>query len=612
MANKRRGKVVRLPGADRPLPGVEALEQVLAEAKGGRENQSATLVRLAGDAELFHDADGTAWATVQVGGHRETHRVRSKGFRVWLARRYYEEAGKPPGAQATQDALGVIEAKALFDGPETAVHVRVAEHDGRTYVDLGDPAWRAVEVDATGWRVVEAPPVRFWRPRGMLALPEPARGGSLEELRRFIPCDGESWVLYLGWLVGALAPRGPYPILCAEGEQGGGKSTACRIARGLIDPVKCPLRRPPREERDLFVAARNGWVVGYDNLSGTPDWLSDALCVLSTGGGFAARQLYSDDEEAVLAAQRPVIVNGIDQVGARADFRDRCLRVLFPEPLEDCGKAQDERTLWAEFEAVRPRIFGALLDAVSCALRRWDEVQGVRLPRMADFARWVLAAEPALPWEPGTFLAVYGGQRASMAREAVEDSPLARGIVSVVEAAGGSWQGTATELLAAVAEHVDEATRRGKAWPQSPRALAGKLRRMAPDLRRGAGIDVEFVQVGHERARTIVMQKIGADNRPHRPHRPQALSDNGFGADGSADAKPAYRPQPSAYRPQPSAGGEPESLVAQGFQKTADDADGADAKLPLLSTMDSDWVPPGDSDAPPEEAGEEVAVEWTD
>ncbi len=584
-------------------------KQPLAEVEKSRETQAGALVRLVAGAELFHDNGGTAWATVQVSGHRESHRVRAKGFRTWLARRFYQECGKPPGAQALQDAVGVIEAQALFDGPEMETHLRVAAHGGKVYVDLGNPAWQAVEVDGSGWRVVSNPPVRFWRPKSMLPLPEPVRGGSLLELRRFIPCDDECWVLYVAWLVGALAPRGPYPILAAEGEQGSGKSTACRIARALVDPAGCALRRPPREERDLFIAARNGWVVGYGNLSGIPDWLSDALCVLSTGGGYAARQLYSDDEEAVLAAQRPVIVNGIDQVGVRSDFRDRCLRVVFPEPLEDSGRAQDEQTLWAEFEAVRPRILGALLDAVSCALKRWDEVRGVRLPRMADFARWVMAAEPVLPWEPGTFLRVYTGQRASMAREAVEDSPLAQAIVSVVEDAGGCWRGTATELLAAVAEHVDEATRRGKTWPQTPRALAGRLRRMAPDLRRGAGIDAEFLQTGHERARTIIMQRIGADNRPHRPHRPQALSANGFAADGAAEAKPPYRPQPSAYRPQPSAGGEPESLAAQGFQEAADGADGADAKLPLLSTMDSEWVPPGDSDAPPEE--EEEVGAWT-
>src|ERR1017187_10138958 len=69
---------------------------------------------------------------------------------------------------------------------------------------------------------------------------------------------------------------------------------------------------PPREERDLLIAANNSWIVAYDNLSGTSQWLSDALCRLSTGGGFSTRELHSDNEEILFEATRPVILNGID------------------------------------------------------------------------------------------------------------------------------------------------------------------------------------------------------------------------------------------------------------------------------------------------------------
>ena len=34
-----------------------------------------------------------------------------------------------------------------------------------------------------------------------------------------------------------------------------------------------------------MIAASNAWVIGYDNLSGLPADLSDALCSLATGGG---------------------------------------------------------------------------------------------------------------------------------------------------------------------------------------------------------------------------------------------------------------------------------------------------------------------------------------
>lgn len=545
-----------------------------------RETQAAALVRLAQDAELFHDPEGQAWATVPVGGHRETWPVRGKGFRTWLARRFYDEADKPPGAQALQDALNVIEARALFDGRELAVYVRAAEHEGHVYLDLGDPSWRAVEVDALGWRVVEEPPVKFWRPRGLLALPEPVPGGSLEELRQFanLP-DAESFVLAVAWLVGALKPRGPYAILDVEGEQGSGKSTLCRMLRALIDPHAVALRRPPREERDLFIAASNAWAVGFDNLSGLPDWLSDALCVLATGGGFATRELYSDREETLLDAQRPVLVNGIDQIGRRGDFRDRCLRVVLPRLNEDATR--DEATLWQAFEATRPRLLGALLDAVSAALRCWREVRFARTPRMADFARWMAAAElgGALPWEPGTFLRVYLDQRDAVAREALEGDALAAALLALLDGRD-RWEGTAAELLAELNAQMDEATRRQKTWPQSPRALAGRLRRLAPDLRRAAGVEVGFSREGHQRTRLVLLERMR--NEPSAPSAPSsAYSHKGFGADANADGTTPAGDFASAYRPQFA---RPESLAAVGEWGTADDADDADDDFPTHPT----------------------------
>lgn len=108
-----------------------------------------------------------------------------------------------------------------------------------------------------------------------------------------------------------------YPVLILQGRQGPAKSTVARILRSLVDPSTSPIRTPPKEERDLAIAARSAQVVAFDNLSGLPDWLSDAICKLSTGGGFTARKLYTDDEEELFVFKRPVILNGIDAIAWR-------------------------------------------------------------------------------------------------------------------------------------------------------------------------------------------------------------------------------------------------------------------------------------------------------
>jgi len=113
--------------------------------------------------ELFHAADETAFADIMIEGHRETWPIRSSRFRLWLRRKYYEATGEAPGAGEVNSALNLLEARAQFDGPLRAVHIRLAECEGRIYLDLADEHWRAVEIDADGWRVVTCPPVRFRR-----------------------------------------------------------------------------------------------------------------------------------------------------------------------------------------------------------------------------------------------------------------------------------------------------------------------------------------------------------------------------------------------------------------------------------------------------------------
>ena len=223
------------------------------------ESKAARLIRLAleTELELFHDPDQQGWASVRIDGHWENHPIRSRAFLLFSLRLYYRDTGESPGAQALRAATDLFEARALFDAKEHAIHLRVARHASKLFLDLCDRAWRAVEIDSNGWQVVERPPAKFRRTRGSQPQPEPERGGSLDELRPFFNVDHHGWILIRAFLVAALRPRFPLPILVAKGEQGAGKSTACRIISSLVDPRTSALRGIPREVRDLTAAARN-------------------------------------------------------------------------------------------------------------------------------------------------------------------------------------------------------------------------------------------------------------------------------------------------------------------------------------------------------------------
>src|SRR5579872_1596645 len=337
----------------------EIIDYMLSEparADSEIEPKADRLIRLCirSGIELFHDPEQRGWASVRIDQHWENYPLRSRPFQLFMLRTYYKETGESPGAQALRAAQELFEAQALFDGAECPVHLRVADYEGKLYLDLCDQTWRAIEIDTKGWRVVERPPPKFRRARGSRALPEPASGGDIEDLRRFLNVDQDGWSLIKCFLVAALRPALPCPILVAKGEQGAGKSTACRVVSSLIDPRTSGLRGAPREVRDLVAAARNSWLVCFDNLSHLPNDLADAACRLATGGGFGGRELYSDNDEAVFDATRPLVFNAIPDLGAsRPDFLDRSLIIEFHDIKPQ--QRRDERQFWREFEVARPR-----------------------------------------------------------------------------------------------------------------------------------------------------------------------------------------------------------------------------------------------------------------
>jgi hypothetical protein len=384
-------------------PTPPAAEVIGGHRDGPEPKQAGILLTLAGDATLFHDRDGTAYADLAIKGHRETWPIHSNGFKRWLTRRYYEHRHGVPNNEAMQSALATIEARAHFDSSERSVHIRVAELDGKLYLDLADEGWRAVEIDAFGWRIVAEPPARFRRSVGMLPLPEPISGGSIQALRRFlnVATDGD-FVLAMAWLLAALRNRGPYPVLVLSGEHGSANSTAAKVLRAIVDPSTPMLRALPRSERDLFIGADNEHVAAFDNVSGLRQWISDSLCRLATGGGFATRKLYADQDEMRLDVARPIILNGIDDIVVRGDLADRSILLLL-NPIAD-DKRRTEKDLSHEFEAAHPAILGALLDAVAHGLRELPNTRLSLLPRMADFAVWATACE-GTSLQTGTFMA---------------------------------------------------------------------------------------------------------------------------------------------------------------------------------------------------------------
>lgn len=469
--------------------------------------QSQLLVKLSETANLFHTPDNQTYANIPINEHKETWSIITREFRRWLSYEFYKKETKPPGRQAFKDALNILEAKGQYDSPQQPIFIKLAQMNEKIYIDLVNENWEVVEVSKDGWKIIKDPPIKFRRNRGMNPLPYPSPDGSLNDLRSLTNITNDNdWILYVSCLVGMLQPKGPYPILVFQGVQGSAKSFISRITRSIIDPSIVPLRTIPREERDLIIAANNSWIINFDNISTLSNWLSDALCRISTGGGLSKRGNYTDDQEILFDVMRPIILNGIDNVITRHDLADRSIIINLPLITEE--KRKPESTIRQEFNRILPDILGALCNAVSEALKNLPYIKLSIFPRMADFFMWVTAAEPALPWSVGKFMEAYINNRNETIGLAIDSDPVAHATCNLIEKCD-EWRGTASQLLNELEKNISKPIQRTKSWPKRSNILSTRLKRVATFLR-AVNIEIEFKRQSHTGKRYIFIKRINS------------------------------------------------------------------------------------------------------
>lgn len=515
-----------------------ALASALAEFPAPVERRTiadSLLDIAAANAELFRGEDGQPYADVRRDGVRQTMRVLSTQFRDMLRHLYLKQTNKAPNGDALKTAVDTLAAKAQFEGEARPVSIRVAFANDKLYLDLGRPCWSAVEIDADGWRIVQEPPVRFCRPSGLRALPIPQSGGAIADLRQVLNlADDRSLILLVAWILAALRPTGPYPVLVLRGGPGAAKTSAAEFIRWLIDRAEPKTRRLSRDERDLFICADAVHVMAFDNISHLSDWQSDALCTLATGGGYATRALWTDSDERLFTACRPVILNGVGNFLTRADLRDRALVIDLAAIPDD--KRREKAELIEAFEQSHPSILGALLDALVIGLQRAPTLHLPRKPRMADFAKWAVACEPGYA-ESGAFMTAWESARADGLPDDLEADPVAGAVVTLMQERWGPWSGTATELL----EIINPEFRR-RDLPKAGNALSSALKLATPTLARAGVLVTRGTREGHAGSRIIQIERT-----PETGGKPSSASSasrelhprNGLGADDPLTMAPS-------------------------------------------------------------------------
>lgn len=468
--------------------------------------QAESLLNLSEHLELINSNDGNTYASIALGKRVDVVRLRSEQFRAWLRHRYFEAYGAAPGANAIQDAIGNLEGKAHFHAPSLKLHLRTALHEDSIYIDLADQVGTIIQIDSAGFRICEQCPVKFLRPKNIAPLPNPVSDlvdADINDMKRFLNfASDDDFKLIVAWILNALNPSGPYLLLVFNGEQGTAKSTNVRVLRSLCDPNHVPLRSAPRNTDDLIVSASKNHVIALDNISLLSDQLSDDLCRLSTGGGMAKRKLFSDDDEFVLDAVRPVILNGIDDFVLRGDLVSRSVILNLPTIMPTARRR--ESVLWKEFESVKGALFSALLNAVSHSLRNSGNLVSTSASRMADAWHFITCAEAAFGWDTGSCERAFGGNQLMASQSVLNSSVI---FPTIERLARKNWEGTPTALLQKFQEaKVESKFAESRSWPSSAKAATDCVRRLTPALLK-TGIEVSHVRESGLNSERIVRFK---------------------------------------------------------------------------------------------------------
>jgi len=457
-------------------------------------SQKECLMIVATGIDLWHGQDKIPYATISEGSKKTNLLIGSAEFKESLCLLAYQKFGITPSNQSMEEVLRILSAQAKYKGKKFETSLRIAGDSHTSFLDLVDESGTLVKTDAGGVFVAlseMSASFRFLQRRGMRELPRPimplsmtrARAIIMKRLRTFCNLkDDKDYLLFVVALLSAYRAVGPFVVVLIVGEQGSAKSTQCKVFRSLVDPSEVPLRTPPREERDLWIATKNSWLIAFDNISALSQQLSDAICRLTTGGGNSYRKLYEDEAEALFNAQRLVLITTIDDLSLRGDLSDRSIKLTCAAISPERRKTEEE--FWSAFREQQPKLLGALLLLLSETLKQLPKVNLQKSPRMADFAKFGVAVEKALLLPDGTFMAAYEENRSALTAQALEGK-----LANLITKLELPVSMTATDLWDSLKSYVGGNGFLPKWFPSNPQQLSRELNRLKPFLRE-FGIEV--------------------------------------------------------------------------------------------------------------------------
>ena len=491
-----------------PLPDSELrsvfdsiIRKALSEKEEGKSLTQRTIEYIVEQAEeMFHDQFEEPYARIKAGHGKQTLSMKSKDFEHFIRDKMYSEKGVALTSNVLHAVIGTLASLAVRRGRQVQLETRVIRDGKDILYDMGDGT--ALRISANGCAEEADHPIGFRRHKGQLRQAKPESGGRIDDVFQVVSMpEPEQQLLYKVTLVTWLVPDIANAVICFYGKDGTAKTCSARFTRHLVDPSEIEDLSFPHDLRELMQQLSHCYCAVYDNVAPLTEEQSNQLCRAVTGSADLKRSLYTNDDDFLRKFRRRVMLTAINFPISKGDLLSRTLR--FPCAVPE--RRMKESALIERFTEMRPRIFGAILDALSKAIKIVDDIQIEDASRLADFEHWGCAVAIALGHTKEEFIAALRANMKGHFTAAVRSDPVGR----VVEVAANELGRIKKkplqmyEFLSGVAQRmgIDEPE---CGWPANAQALTNRIGRLKANLEK---IGVR-IATGKSGERWILIEKI--------------------------------------------------------------------------------------------------------
>lgn len=434
-----------------------------------------------GSCHLWMSTEDVAYATFIEDQIKQSWPIDSIEFKSWLTMLSFNNGLGLASTETLSRLLNYLNAAAR-KGRRMRTASRVHQENDTLFLASGDRNWSVIEVNKTGYLTHPIMPtgMPFTRSSVLAPYTHPAVGGTINLLRSYINVrSDDDFMLIVGFILASLRDSREYPVLVINGAQGSAKTTTTNFISSLVDPSFDSASKLPDSVRDLGVMARNRHLLSFDNLSFLHPKMSDAICQIATGLTINERRYYTNADTFSYQVFRPIILNGIPQMVDRDDLGRRMFNISLDAVPP--GRKIPIDILQQQFDLDKPLIWGAILNALSCALANYATTPRPAVDGLVSVAQWVEAAAPALGWAPGAFTSIYNANRRTAIDSILDGDEFARLITDMLLTEGGRFEGDFEGFIAKSAMHR-RGDKKNEYFPQDAKRWIEKLKRIAPAL----------------------------------------------------------------------------------------------------------------------------------